>query len=100
MGIKDVTTGQPGTVGNIVTGLDDALRRHRFAAIVLDNRDTFLEVPALGRYYHRALTLPDDEKPRLFTGAGNVLSGNPLLPDAIWVPGSPADDAPPPPAAR
>jgi hypothetical protein len=100
MGIKDVTTGQPGGVERIVSGLEEALRRHRFAAIVLDNRDTFLEVPALGRYYHRALTLPDDEKPRLYTGAGNVESGNPLLPDAIWLPGSPADDAPPPPAAR
>jgi hypothetical protein len=104
MGIKDVTTRQPGTVegsvAGLVAGLDEALRRHQFAAVVLDNRDTFLEVPALGRYYHRALTLPDDEKPRLYTGAGNVLSGNPLLPDAIWVPGSPADDAPAPPAAR
>jgi hypothetical protein len=100
MGIKDVTAGQLGTVESIVTGLDDALHHHRFAAIVLDNRDTFLEVPALGRYYHRALTLPDDEKPRLYTGAGNVQSGNPLLPDAIWLPGSPADDAPAPPPAR
>jgi hypothetical protein len=100
MGIKDVTTGQPGSVESIVAGLEDALRRHRFAAIVLDNRDTFLEVPALGRYYHRALTLPDDEKPRLYTGAGNVLSGNLLLPDAIWLPGSPTDDAPTTPAAH
>jgi hypothetical protein len=100
MGIKDVTTRQTRAVEDIVEGLGDALRRHRFAAIVLDNRDAFLEVPALGQHYHRALALPDDEKPRLYTGAGNVLSGNLLLPDAIWLPNAPADGTPAPPAAR
>jgi hypothetical protein len=96
MGIKDVTTRQTRTV----EGLDEALREQRFAAIVLDNRDAFLELPALAQHYHRAVALPDDEKPRLYTGAGNARSGNLLVPDAIWLPDPPADDAPAPPAAR
>ncbi len=100
MGIKDVTARQTRTVDGLIEGLGDALRQHRFAAVVLDNRDAFLEVPALAQYYHRALPLPDDEKPRLYTGAGNVLSGNLLLPDAIWLPGAPADAAPAPPPAH
>jgi hypothetical protein len=96
MGIKDVTTRQTRTV----EGLDESLRQHRFTAIVLDNRDAVLEVPALALHYHRALALPDDEKPRLYTGAGSVLSRNLLLPDAIWLPNSPADGARDQPAAR
>lgn len=101
MGIKDVTTRQTRTV----EGLDQALRQQRFAAIVLDNRDAFLELPALAQHYHRAVPLPDDEKPRLYTGAGNAQSGNLLVPDAIWLPNPPppapppADDAPASPAS-
>jgi hypothetical protein len=75
MGIKDVTTRQTRTV----VGLDDALRAHRFAAIVVDNRDLHLELPAIAAHYHRALELPADERPRLYTGAQ-------IVPDAIWLP--------------
>jgi hypothetical protein len=98
MGIKDVTARRTDAVDELVEGLGEALRRHRFAAIVVDNRDAFLEVPALGQNYHRAQLLPDDEKPRLYTGAGNLLSGSLLLPDAIWLPNLPA--APATPATR
>jgi len=96
MGIKDVTTRQTRSV----EGMNDALARQRFSAIVLDNRDAFLELPALAQHYHRALALPDDEKPRLYTGAGNAQSDNLLVPDAIWLPSPPASDAPAAPGAR
>ncbi|HMG19791.1 MAG TPA: hypothetical protein VK607_00690 [Kofleriaceae bacterium] len=82
MGIKDVTARQNRTV----EGLDQLLREQRFAAIVLDTpRDVQLEVPALARFYHRDKVLPPDERPRLYSGAGNVRSGSLLVPDAIWV---------------
>lgn len=89
MGIKDVTARQARTV----EGLDALLRQRRFAAIVLDSRDVELELPVLGQFYHRAVVLPDDERPRLYTGAGNVRSGNLLVPDAIWLPTLPAAPA-------
>ncbi|HEU4732042.1 MAG TPA: hypothetical protein VFT22_29300 [Kofleriaceae bacterium] len=79
MGIKDVTTRQTRTIG----GLDDKLRSHGFAAIVLDNRDLQLELPAISQYYHQDVTLPADERPRVFTGAI-------VAPDSIWVPNEPA----------
>jgi len=75
MGVKDVTTRQP----RKVEGLDEALRAHAFAAIVLDNRDLHLEVPAIPASYRAALQLPANERPRLYTGAK-------IVPDAIWVP--------------
>ena len=79
MGIKDVTARQNRTV----VGLDDALRSHKFAAIIMDNRDLFLELPLLGAEYHPVLKLPDDERPRVFTGA-------PVVPDTVWLPRLPA----------
>jgi hypothetical protein len=82
MGIKDVTTRQ----SRVIDGLDDQLRHHGFAAVVLDTRDVALELPALAQFYHPALTLPDTERPRLYTGAGAVVTGNLLVPDAIWLP--------------
>jgi hypothetical protein len=82
MGIKDITARKP----RPIDGLDDLLRQQRFAALVLDNRDIQLEVPAVNQYYRRSEPLPDDEKPRLYTGAGAVVTGNLLLPDAIWLP--------------
>ena len=85
MGIKDVTTRQ----SRMIDGLDDELRRHGFAAIILDNRDLALELPALGQFYHRDEQIPDNERPRLYTGAGNAGSGNLLVPDAIWRPSLP-----------
>ena len=97
MGIKDVTARQTRTVER----LDDQLRQRRFSAIVLDNRDIQFEVPGVAQFYHRELTLPANERPRLYSGAGSVTSGNLLLPDTIWLPTLPppaAPAAPPPPA--
>ena len=79
MGIKDVTTRQARTVA----GLDDALRTHAFAAIVLDARDVHLELPVLTATYRLQEKLPKGERPRVFTGA-------PVVPDSIWVPAVPA----------
>ena len=82
MGVKDVTARQTRTV----TGLDEALRDHRFSSLVLDNRDLFLELPEIRQYYRPALKIPGDEQPHLFTGAGCVVSHAPLAPDSIWIP--------------
>jgi hypothetical protein len=82
MGIKDVTTRQT----RVIEGLDAALKDHRFAALVLDNRDLPLELPLMRQYYRPALVLPKDERPRVYTGAS-------VVPDSIWVPAIPA--APP-----
>lgn len=86
MGIKDVTWRQT----RKVVGLDEALASHRFTSIVFDNRDLFLELPNLRRYYRPGLALPADERPRLYTGAK-------IVPDSIWVP---AITATPPEGAR
>jgi hypothetical protein len=75
MGIKDVTTRQT----RRIDGLDEALRSHAFAAIVLDDRDLQHELPLLTQTYRRAVTLPPDERPRVFTGAN-------VVPDSIWLP--------------
>lgn len=83
MGIKDVTTRQTRTIA----GLDDKLRNHAFAAIVLDNRDLHLELPQLAQFYRLALSLPRDEQPRVYTGAA-------VTPASIWRPATPA--TPPP----
>jgi len=79
MGIKDVTTRQ----SRAIDGLDDKLRNHGFAAIVLDNHDVNLELPTLRRYYRPAFVLPADERPRVYTGAS-------VVPDSIWIPAVPA----------
>ena len=79
MGIKDVTTRQPRTIAR----LDDVLRDHKFAAIVLDNRDLQGELPALRQFYRPGFVLPSDERPRVYTGAS-------VVPDAIWIPAVPA----------
>jgi hypothetical protein len=86
MGVKDVTTRQT----RVVEGLDEALQRHAFAAIILDDRDLQLELPQLRRSYRPAFKLPADERPRVYTGA-------PVTPDSIWVPSIPSA---PPPTAR
>ena len=88
MGVKDVTTRQTRTID----GLDDKLRNHGFAAIVLDNRDLHLELPALQTSYHRAFMLPRTEQPRVYTGAD-------VTPESIWLPTPPPGLAPrqPPP---
>jgi hypothetical protein len=78
MGIVDVTTRQTRTVA----GLDDALRTHRFAALMLDDRDDHLPAP-VAAYYRAAEKLPGDERPRVFSGA-------PVVPDTIWLPAIPA----------
>jgi hypothetical protein len=86
MGIKDVTWRQTRTVA----GLDKALTQHKFSAIVLDNRDLFLELPQLRSSYRPGLKLPAAEKPRLFSGAK-------IWPESVWVPALPAK---PPASAR
>lgn len=92
MGIRDVTTRQTRTVDR----LEDLVRRQAYAAILLDNRDVRAEIPGLSRFYHPAIVLPDDERPRVYTGAGNVRSGYLLFPETLWLPAPPP--SPPPPA--
>ena len=86
MGIKDVTARQP----REVLGLDAALRTHAFSALVLDERDVNLEVGGVNLYYRPALTLPEDERPHVYTGAM-------IRPTSIWVP---AISTPPPAGAK
>jgi hypothetical protein len=86
MGVKDVTWRQT----RVVAGLDDALAKHRFSAIVFDNRDLFLELPHLRQFYRPGLAIPADERPRLYSGAK-------IVPDSIWLPAIPAQ---PPKGAR
>jgi len=86
MGIKDVTWRQ----NRKVLGLDEALDKHRFSAIVFDNRDLFVELPQIYTFYRPALQLPVDERPRLFSGAR-------VVPESIWIPALPAQ---PPKGAR
>ncbi|MBV8760691.1 MAG: hypothetical protein JO257_25585 [Deltaproteobacteria bacterium] len=89
MGVKDVTARQLHTPQQIIWGLKDALEKHRFSTLVLDDRDLFLELP-LAQYYRAALKIPGDERPHVYTGAH-------VVPDTIWVPAVPAT---PPPGAR
>ncbi|MBK9030419.1 MAG: DUF2029 domain-containing protein [Myxococcales bacterium] len=79
MGVKDVTARKP----RPVMGLEEALRGREFAAIVFDNRDLFLEVPAIAHYYRPDDLVARTARPRLFTGAK-------IVPDSIWVPAGPA----------
>ena len=100
MGVKDVTTlwTRPGTAYDRLirdyrfdqVQLAQALRRRRWDAIVLDNRDLHQEVGALPQYYRVDDLIPRTARPRLFSGAG-------VVPDAIWVP---AGRATPPPGVR
>jgi hypothetical protein len=101
MGVKDVTTlwTKPGTAYDRLirdyrfdqVELAQALRRKRWDAIVLDNRDLHQEVGALAQHYRVDDLVPRSARPRLFSGAGGV------VPDAIWVP---AGRAIPPPGVR
>ncbi len=75
MGVKDVTARKP----RPVMGLEEALRGREFSAIVFDNRDMFLEVPAINLYYRPDDLVPRTARPRLFTGAK-------IVPDSVWVP--------------
>ncbi len=75
MGIKDVTTRQP----RPVAGLEQALATQRFSAIIMDERDLFLELPQLTARYQLAHKLPSNERPRVFSGAR-------IRPQAIWLP--------------
>jgi hypothetical protein len=86
MGITDVTWRQ----SRQVIGLDAALLNHRFAALVLDDRDVISGPPQIRSLYRAALRLPADERPRVYTGAKTV-------PDSIWVP---AMTPTPPPGAH
>jgi hypothetical protein len=81
MGIKDVTVRKP----RAIEGLDDALNKKGFAAIVLDNADLHNRegFSPLHRNYRAAQRLPDNERPRVYTGAR-------VVPDEIWLPTVPA----------
>jgi|GEM_PF-990602 len=75
MGVKDVTARKP----RPIRGLEEALRGHEFDAIVFDNRDLHLELPAIAQYYRPDDRIARTARPRLFTGAK-------IVPDQIWVP--------------
>ncbi|MBA3456091.1 MAG: hypothetical protein H0T42_23535 [Deltaproteobacteria bacterium] len=83
MGVKDVTWRQTRTV----EGLEPALERHAFAALILDGSDIHNTEPAtmnkVNASYRAAFKLPPDERPRVFTGAR-------VTPDSIWLPAIPA----------
>jgi hypothetical protein len=87
MGIRDVTWRQP----RIVLGVEPAVARQAFGALVLDEPDINVrEVPGVNRTYRSVFKLPADERPRLYSGAR-------VVPDSIWMPWI---QATPPPGAR
>jgi hypothetical protein len=83
MGMKDVTVAKPLPIA----GVDDALTKQVFDAIVFDNVDLFNDGQSelqhieseLRTAYRPALAIPSDERPRVYTGAR-------VVPDAIWLP--------------
>lgn len=86
MGLMDLGYGNQWNV----TGVREAFRAHRFAAVILDDRPPGWEFPELTRHYRLDDRIPARMRPRLFTGAK-------VVPDTVWVPietGLPAD-APP-----
>ncbi|MBX3157850.1 MAG: hypothetical protein KF773_17915 [Deltaproteobacteria bacterium] len=88
MGVTDVTHRQP---QNVVEGLAAALDRKVFAALVLDSRDVHSEATATAALvksrYRPMMTLPTDERPRVYSGAGTRQSwGGVSTPDSIWIP--------------
>jgi hypothetical protein len=73
-----------------VAGIPEAFREARFAAIIWDSADKkFFD--EMTRYYRLDDKLPEKARPRLFTGARDI------IPDEILVP---AKRKPPPPDAR
>jgi hypothetical protein len=109
MGILDVTWRRPGAT---VAGLEEALARRAFTALILDDRDLHVrEVPQLSRYYRPAFELPRTGRctapcvdlaglPCACEQAGceppqcrerpRVRSGARVEPDSIWMPVVPA----------
>ena len=93
MGIKDVTALRlpaDSLAAQVVPryrvdtrSIEPALREHRFAAIVLDNRDLHLESGLIAAHYRPDDLVPRNARPRLYTGAK-------VVPDSIWVPAGPA----------
>ena len=73
-----------------VAGLPDAFTRAYFAAVFWDNRGKNY-FDGFERYYRLDDTIPKNERPRLFTGARD------LVPTEIWVP---AVEKPPPAGAQ
>jgi hypothetical protein len=62
-----------------VTGVREAFRDHRFAAVILDDRPVGWELAGLAQHYRLDERLPAHMRPRLFTGAK-------VVPDTVWVP--------------
>ena len=87
MGVKDVTVKEP----RPIVGLDDAIANHAFGALVFDNIDLDNDPqPELSHMegqlratYRPALTIPDNERPHVYTGAR-------VVPEVIWLPILPA----------
>jgi hypothetical protein len=86
MGVKDVSIREP----RKIEGLDDAIRNHAFAAILVDksleSNSELTDLPSLFPAYHSAIRLSRDEKPHVYTGAR-------VIPESIWFP---TTDAKPP----
>jgi hypothetical protein len=100
MGIVDIITPKP----QPIEGLDEALQKKAFAAIILDNLDlhNVEHYQPLLRNYRPALRLPAYDGPcprfwicRLVKGLPmderpKVYSGSKKVPDSIWVPAVPS----------
>jgi hypothetical protein len=78
MGLLDMTYGHKWQV----SGLREAFRSHRFAAVILDNRPVGPEFPGLTQSYRMDDFLPPIQAPRVYTGAD-------VMPRALWVPAKP-----------
>jgi hypothetical protein len=96
MGLQNVSYRPPGRRASEgpppwpVRGLREWLRDARFAAIVWDDRAIDAYFPGLAQSYRLDDYVPDDARPRVYTGAR-------VVPKEIWVPARPLD---PPPGAR
>ncbi len=86
MGVLDVGYRPPASAkkkplparARVVAGLEDSLRRRRFAAVIMDDRCQTWEFPGLTESY-TGEPLARNQRPRVVTGARTV-------PATIWVP--------------
>ncbi len=87
MGVKDVTVKEP----RPIAGFDEAIANHAFGALIFDNIDLGNDPqPELSKMagqlraaYRPALTIPENERPHVYTGAR-------VVPETIWLPIAPA----------